>query len=100
MRVTILEIDLTKRIFQLLGVDEHGKVALRRRGSRSELRETVAKLPSRVSLGEKRGGAGVGAGFSAAGAHGQTHQPLTRKTLHESIAIDTPEDLKRAWNSI
>lgn len=24
----------------------------------------------------------------------------TRKTLHESIAIDTPEDLKRAWNSI
>src|SRR4029453_7712174 len=45
MKVTTLGIDVAKSIFQLHGVDEHGKVAVQQRVSRSKLRETVAQLP-------------------------------------------------------
>src|SRR5215475_3188256 len=45
MKVTTLGIDVAKTIFQLHGVNEHGKVALQKRVTRSKLRETVAQLP-------------------------------------------------------
>ena len=45
MKVTALGIDLAKNIFQLHGVDEHGKVTVHKRVPRSKLRETVAQLP-------------------------------------------------------
>ena len=45
MKVTTLGIDLAKSIFQLHGVNEHGKVTVQKRVSRSKLRETVAQLP-------------------------------------------------------
>jgi len=45
MTVVTLGIDLAKSIFQLHGVDEHGKVVVQKRVSRSKLRETVAQLP-------------------------------------------------------
>lgn len=45
MNVVTLGIDLAKSIFQLHGVDEHGKVVVQKRVSRSKLRETVAQLP-------------------------------------------------------
>ena len=45
MKVTTLGIDLAKNIFQLHGVDEHGKVTVHKRVPRSKLRETVAQLP-------------------------------------------------------
>jgi transposase len=48
MRVTTLGIDLAKSIFQLHGVDEHGKVAVEKRLTRSKLLETVAQLPPGV----------------------------------------------------
>jgi len=46
MKVTTLGIDLAKSIFQLHGVDEHGKVAVQQRVTRSKLLETVAQLPA------------------------------------------------------
>jgi len=45
MKVTTLGIDLAKSIFQLHGVNEHGKVALQKRVTRGKLLETVAQLP-------------------------------------------------------
>jgi transposase len=45
MTVVTLGIDLAKSIFQLHGVEEHGKVVVQKRVSRSKLRETVAQLP-------------------------------------------------------
>lgn len=43
--ITVLGIDIAKRVFQLHGVDERGKAVLRRQVSRSELRNTIARLP-------------------------------------------------------
>ena len=37
MQVTTLGIDLAKRVFQLHGVDKHGKVVLHKRLSRDQL---------------------------------------------------------------
>lgn len=45
MNVTTLGVDLAKNVFQLHGVDRHGKAALMKRLTRAKLRETVAKLP-------------------------------------------------------
>ncbi len=45
MKVTTLGIDLAKNIFQLHGVEEHGKVALQKRVTQSKLLETGAQLP-------------------------------------------------------
>jgi transposase len=45
MKVTTLGIDLAKSIFQLHGVNAHGKVALQKRVTRSKLLATVAQLP-------------------------------------------------------
>jgi len=48
MKVATLEIDVAKSIFQLHGVDEHGKVAVQQRVAQSKLLEAVAQLPPRV----------------------------------------------------
>src|SRR5215831_2999048 len=45
MKVTTLGIDLAKSIFQLHGVDGHGKVAVQKRVTRGKLLATVAQLP-------------------------------------------------------
>jgi transposase len=55
--VSVLGIDLAKNIFQLHGVDELGRVALRKRVSRARLRAEVAQLkPCLIGL-EACGGA-------------------------------------------
>jgi transposase len=46
--VTTLGIDVAKSIFQLHGVDEHGKVVVQKRVPRSKLLETIAQLPACV----------------------------------------------------
>lgn len=46
MDVTTMGIDLAKNVFQLHGVDVQGKTVLKKRLSRTELSEFVAKLPS------------------------------------------------------
>lgn len=46
MDITTMGIDLAKNVFQLHGVDVQGKTVLKKRLSRTELSEFVAKLPS------------------------------------------------------
>lgn len=46
MNITTLGIDLAKNIFQLHGVNRHGKAVLTKRVTRARLRETVANIPS------------------------------------------------------
>lgn len=45
MNVTTLGIDLAKNVFQLHGVNRHGKTVLAKKVTRAKLRETVANLP-------------------------------------------------------
>ena len=45
MNVTTLGIDLAKNVFQLHGVNRHGKTVLTKRVTRMRLRETVVNLP-------------------------------------------------------
>ncbi|UIF89977.1 IS110 family transposase [Cupriavidus sp. UYPR2.512] len=57
MSITLVGIDLAKNIFQIHGVDEHGKPVLRRRVSRSKLLETIVRLPACRIVLEACGGA-------------------------------------------
>jgi transposase len=45
MNITTLGIDLAKNIFQLHGVNRHGKAVLTKRVTRARLRETVVNIP-------------------------------------------------------
>jgi transposase len=55
--ITILAIDLAKRVFQLHGVDAHGVAVLQRRVSRAQLLAVIAQIPRcRVAM-EACGGA-------------------------------------------
>lgn len=47
-KISIVGIDLAKRIFQIHGADEKGKTILRRKLSRSELKKFILNLPSCV----------------------------------------------------
>src|SRR5262245_32146303 len=49
MKVTTLGLDVANSIFQLHGVDEHGKVVVQKRVPRSTLLGTVAQLPPCLS---------------------------------------------------
>lgn len=44
--ITVLGIDLAKDVFQLHGVNEHGKVVLRKKLNRAGLPTFIANLPS------------------------------------------------------
>ncbi len=45
MKISVLGIDLAKSVFQLHGLDPCGKVALRKRVSRGQLRTFIGNLP-------------------------------------------------------
>ncbi len=45
MNITTLGIDLAKSVFQLHGIDSHGKTVLTQRVTRAKLAETVAHIP-------------------------------------------------------
>ncbi len=45
MNITTMGIDLAKNTFQLHGVDEHGRVVLRKKLTRSKLLGFLANLP-------------------------------------------------------
>jgi hypothetical protein len=45
MQITTIGIDLAKKIFQLHGINERGKVVLSRKVTRAKLREVITKLP-------------------------------------------------------
>lgn len=53
--VTILGIDLAKNTFQLIGVDKHHKVVMKKRCQRDKLVETVTNLPPCTILMESCG---------------------------------------------
>jgi transposase len=57
MNVTTIGIDLAKNIFQLHGVDKHGKAVLRKRLNREELLPYLANLPPCLIGIEASGGA-------------------------------------------
>ena len=46
MDVTILGIDLAKNVFQLHGINRHGKVSLKKRLTRAAFIQFIAKLPT------------------------------------------------------
>ena len=46
MRVTRIGIDLAKQVFQVHGVDRHGKVVIRKQLTRGKMRGFFAQLPS------------------------------------------------------
>ena len=46
MKVEVLGIDLGKTVFHLIGMDEHGKIVLRKRFSRSQLLKFLANTPA------------------------------------------------------
>src|SRR5688572_13744047 len=53
--ITILGIDLAKNTFQLIGVDKHHKVVMKRRCQREKLVEIVTNLPPCTILMESCG---------------------------------------------
>ena len=56
-KLSVVGIDLAKSIFHLVGLDERGKIILRKRLARGEVMPFMAKLP-RVLIGmEACGGA-------------------------------------------
>jgi len=44
MNISVLGIDLAKRVFQLHGVDESGEMVIRRKVTRAKLLQTIAQL--------------------------------------------------------
>ena len=48
MSIAVLGIDLAKHVFQLHGVDAHGRAVVSKRVSRAKLADTVAQLAPRV----------------------------------------------------
>ena len=57
MKITTLGIDLAKRVFQLHGVDRHGKCVLKKRLTRKQVLPFIANLPACVIGMEACGGA-------------------------------------------
>ena len=43
--ISVLGIDIAKRVFHVVGMDERGKIVLRKRLSRHDLMPCIAKLP-------------------------------------------------------
>jgi transposase len=56
-KLSVLGIDLAKQVFHLVGMDEHGKVVVRKRLDRSQLLSFIAQLPPVVIGMETCGGA-------------------------------------------
>src|SRR5689334_19956414 len=56
-KLSVLGIDLAKQVFHLVGMDEHGKVVVRKRLDRSQLLSFIAQLPPVVIGMEACGGA-------------------------------------------
>lgn len=57
MKITTIGLDLAKNIFQVHGVDAHGKVVVRKKLRRAQVREFFAKLPPCLVGMEACGGA-------------------------------------------
>lgn len=56
-KITTLGIDLAKNVFQLHGIDEHGKIVFSKKLSRAKLKEFIVNLPACLIGMEACGGA-------------------------------------------
>ena len=67
--ISVIGIDIAKRVFHLVGLDERGKIVLRKRCSRGEVLPFMANLgPCHHWHGGVRGRSLLGAAHTRAGA--------------------------------
>lgn len=81
MKVTAIGIDLAKNVFQVHGVDEHGKVVLRKQLRRSQVVAFFAqRIPCLVGM------------EACGGAHGWARRLMT---LGYTVKLMAPQFVKR-----
>ena len=82
--LSVVGIDLAKSIFHLVGMDERGKIILRKRLARGEVMPFMAQLPRVTGRdGSVWRGALLGAAIARAGARGEVDGAAIRQTLCE-----------------
>ena len=82
MNPTTIGLDIAKNVFQAHGVDQNGKVVVRKRLSRAKVLELLANLPPCLIGMEACPGAPLlGAGADEARACGQAHGGPIRQGL-------------------
>lgn len=82
MKIKTVGIDLAKHVFQIHGVDEHGKTVLARQLRHDQMATFFANLPPCL-IGIEACGGGAPLGTQAAGlwSHGQADGIAVRQTL-------------------
>ena len=84
MSITMIGLDTAKSVFQIHGVNETGKVEIKRKVRRSEL---IAFFEKQESLHGRDGGlwrrASLGAHADRPWAHGEADRPRSGQTLRE-----------------
>src|SRR5262249_39748586 len=85
--MSVLGIDIAKRVFHAVGMDERGKIVLRKRLSRHDLIPFLAKLPPVLIGMEACGGAHYWARRFR--EHGHVHLPITWHDCHVMLPIST-----------
>jgi transposase len=84
MNVTTVGIDLAKSVFQVHGVDERGRVALRKQLRRAEVRKFFANLPPCLIGMEACGSAHYWAReLEPAGPRGEADVAAVRQAVRE-----------------
>jgi transposase len=84
MEIRVIGIDLGKSVFHLVGMDKHGKVAARKRLSRSQMTVYTAKLPScLIGMEACGGGHFLGAALTAQGHDVRLYAGTVRKAISE-----------------
>jgi len=79
----VLGIDIAKRGFHMVGMDERGKIALRKRLSRHDLMPCIAKLPPCASVWKPVAGPMTGRVASAnIGTKSSSWRPNSSSPLH------------------
>ena len=85
MKLTAVGIDLAKQVFQIHGIDQHGKVLVRRQLRRDQMATDVLRQPS--SLLGRDGGlrrrSPLGAQAAGNGAHRASDSSAVRQALRQ-----------------
>ena len=83
--VTIIGVDLAKRVFQLHCAHKHGSVAFRKKLSRGQLLAFVAQQPKCLIVMEASATAhGWGRAFEALGPRRAANSAVLRKAVHQA----------------
>jgi transposase len=90
MRIAVLGIDLAKNVCSVVGLDEGGRIVLRRRTRRDTLIALVSKMPACIVAMEAccapPGRAGYAARSLAKGLLGRAHQNIAVVALANKLA--------------